>query len=58
MADLKNLSEIIRNMDGKAVELEKAVFGKDKKKVIKLKEEMLQLQKRAAVEIEKIKYAK
>jgi len=58
MADLKNLSEIIRNMDGKAVELEKAVFGKDKKKVIKLKEEMLQLQKKAAVEIEKIKYAK
>ena len=45
-------------MDGKAVELEKAVFGKDKKKVIKLKEEMLQLQKKAAVEIEKIKYAK
>ena len=58
MADLKNLSEIIRNMDGKAIELEKAVFGKDKKMVIKLKEEILQLQKKASVEIEKLKYAK
>jgi len=58
MADLKNLSEIIRNMDGKALELEKAVFGKDKNKIAKLKEEILQLQKKASVEIEKIKYAK
>jgi len=58
MADLKTLSEIIRNMDGKALELEKAVLGKDKKKVAKLKEEIIGLQKKASVEIEKIKHAK
>jgi len=58
MADLKTLSEIIRNMDGKALELEKAVLVKDKKKVAKLKEEIIGLQKKASVEIEKIKYAK
>ena len=52
---LKDLSELIRQMDNKARELEKAVLENNKRKIAKIKEEILALQKKTASEISKLK---
>ena len=57
MANLKNLSNLIREMDEKVYELETAIIKDDKRKTEKAKAAILLLQKKAKAEIDKLKEA-